>query len=135
MTFRLMAGALVTALLLAGCAVGRGSVVARNLDGPVSMSGAYVDSKGVVILPASDQVVHRFDHSWRHWSTLLGIIPLSTVHCDVSELLNNELRDYDGSAIVNLTINTKFGVFQSFSPLLIGLYVEVEGDVVKVPQT
>lgn len=103
------AAVLVTAAIAsAGCAASRASVTADadHLLGPVSLSSSVPGTRGEILRRDRDlEVVGRFTRVRTYRAIAWGLLlPWRT--WDATDVLNEEIRRYNGEAIVDLYVST-----------------------------
>ena len=90
----------IVAVVAAGCARARMSLVARGASVPVSMSEGFFDGDALVLRERYEVVHHfRFEHDYVSWS---GLLPPKTV--DLTSQLDALAAAHSGDAIVNLRV-------------------------------
>ncbi|MHC4591884.1 MAG: hypothetical protein ACYS8L_04210 [Planctomycetota bacterium] len=129
------------AMLLSGCAGARCHISADTIGYPVSLSSAVFDRAGnVVVIGSGDsREVGHFAFTFRSWSTLFTLVPLSNRNVDLSDRLRQEVEARSGDAIVNLTVratNNAWWMITALIPIAPAyVTIEVEGNVVSIHGT
>ena len=121
-------------LMFFGCAGVRGSIVANNIDKPVSFTPYVFDTNGSIIEAKPKDTLKHFQIEKCYLGMLFTIISIDG-EIDIAEDLNQEIANVNGDAIVNLTIETKGDGWSFFSVLIpiipSALFVDIQGDVVR----
>ena len=111
---------------------------AKNAKYPISMSKSFIDAKGKTYTPADYEKVRRFQHSFTQWNTLWGQVPLR-FQVRLDPLLSKKIKQSEGDAIVNLTVESLFGhgyMFFSLFPIIPETaHVRLQGDIVRILPT
>lgn len=133
-----LAGLALCSLVASACSY---RIAAPSAHKPVSASGTVWDA-GLAPRRPDDglRVVQHFHLEESHWSCFWGLLPLQRRLHDISDALNQQLEQWQGDAIVNLTVETKprpgLVALLSWIPLTpIVSTAIVEGDVVRAAQT
>lgn len=93
----------VTALLFTGCYAGsQFTIEASHPDQPVSLTSAIHNADLEVVGPGGYEEVGRFSVSFSGWS--LGSPLTPNPHKDISDVLNQLVKEKGGNGITNLTI-------------------------------
>jgi hypothetical protein len=94
---------LTVCMSFGGCAVASKTLIAENLQYPVSMtsrihnhSGVVVDSMGYVVLHDWSIIVPQWRLGW--------LLPLSSEYRDISDEIDEAVRTCNGDGIVNLQV-------------------------------
>jgi hypothetical protein len=125
-------------LLVIGCAGGRLTMTANNLQHPVSTTEGLYDPNYKLLGEEDYEKVGNFDFSVSKWSLFWTLIPLSG-DPDISDDLNKIIKEKGGDAIINLQVNVS-GVagsipnfLASVVPIIPGVVTaSITGDVIKV---
>ena len=130
----------IMVIILSSCSGGRMFIAAKTLEHPVSTTEGIYDQKLKLLSKDNYTVIDHFEFNLSAVSFFWTWIPISN-HKDISDKLDNILKDKGGDAIVNLSIKTGtmmsgeafLNFFSSVIPVLPGVVVaKVEGDVIKV---
>lgn len=130
-------GVAVSAMLVA-CAGVRCRVIAPQVNQPVSMTPAVFNASGNIVTAGPPNIVTHFRFKRCNWAVFWTLIPLSSKIVDLSGELNNLLAQYQGDAVVNLTVMTQgdwWWYFTSLMPVIPDYqWIVVEGDIARFPK-
>ena len=117
--------AIIIIVTLAGCFAQQ--YVGSAVDKPSSLSGAAAEKKEFT-------VVKHFNITDRSGWFILGLI--KSGHTNLNEILQNELKEAGGDAIMNVKIETMYDPLDIIITVLVGgIYntrvSHIEGDVIK----
>jgi hypothetical protein len=117
-----------------GCAGARSYVVAREALVPISMSDGLRGEDGKLLADGQKHVVGEFSYDYRAWGMLWTAISF-TGNKDISDAVNEQVKDAGGDAINNLEVrsgNCGWTLFTAVGLLPSCSNVEIRGDIVKV---
>jgi hypothetical protein len=121
-----------------GCSGARSNVRADHSDYPISLSDELRAADGKVVPGAQLESVGVFQLSYKAWSALMTLIPLSNRNRDVSPEVNEQVKKAGGDAVVGMEIATRqcSWNFFTFLGILPGCSnVEIKGNIVKLKGT
>jgi hypothetical protein len=135
---------LIMLVLYSTCALGCGgakfSIVANEIERPVSASKSIFDKDGMLLkFPSDLELVHHFKFAERHMTIFWTSVDLKSPEHNISEKLTALLDQHDGDAIVNLKVSNNdwnwcinyWGIIPIL-PSVVTTYVE--GDIVRILQ-
>lgn len=129
--------ALASTLLIAGCAGGRTSIVAKDASVPVSLSEGVRDRDGELVDKQRKTVVGTFEDERTAWGMMYSSVKLTPTK-DISKNVDAQVQQVNGDAVINLRVATAHCAL-NFIPLLNLLpvwpgctKVKIRGDIVRV---
>lgn len=116
-----------------GCAGARSHVIAPESQYPISMSDGVRDADGSLLLDKQKRVVGGFQGDYMAWGWLWSLVSFTGDH-DISDEINEQVKQAGGDAIVNLAVRSEPCLWNVFT--LIGVvpdcaYVRVRGHIIK----
>ena len=99
---------IISILSVLGCAGSRGALTFDRLDKPVSMNPGLFDSASNRVLDLEDDfhIVGELHHEVVFWGTFYSLISI-TSDVDVSEIINKQVKDAGGEAVVDFSVTSK----------------------------
>lgn len=125
-------------LAASGCAGASGRIVATGVEQPVSFTPSVYTPSGAVFTAGPQDVLGHVSFGRHNWAMFWRALDLGDTTWDLGPELREAIAQYDGDAVVNLTVTAKSDPFIWYFGYLVPIipdYVHMvaEADVVRVP--
>jgi hypothetical protein len=124
---------------LCGCAGSHCRITANSVQAPVSCTGCVFDAAGKIREAKPGELVQHVKLSRTNWSMFWRGVPLNQTDWDISQEINNKLKENSGNALLNVKVNANGAdlldwYFAAILPIIPSyVHVSVEGDVARMP--